>query len=450
VLEDDLAKWTENEAGDAELQADSRARAHAFAKIFKISTPLTLPSCKITRNFEAGSREMPYVPCVHCGHMHVLLWENFHPEQADNPYFNCPACGGILEQRHRQQMLDGFEWRAENPAAARTHRSFFLWSAYSALQDWSLIAAEWNRAQGDSAAEQVFSCDVLGKAYQPKGDARPPTELAARAERSHYARGQVPQGALILALGVDCQLDRCECLLVGFGEGYRRYVVDCGTVLKHISEPDAQRDLIALMQRRWPNAFGRSLEISMTAVDAGYSADDVLAFTHRCPSPSKVMAVRGVPGDATPRIARVQRERSEKTGTIYKFGGGRFFNIGIYGLKSSLYRDLAKDDLAEKGFISFPNNLPLRFFEELVSERRVPIKRMGVTAFRWEKTSDRQPNEMHDCMIYATAAGLRCGVNFITPEWLGRTSGAARERVAAAAARASKPREPTCEMVTRP
>ena len=380
-----------------------------------------MPDCKITRNFEAGSREMPYIRCVHCGHAHVLLWENFHPEQAENPFFVCPACGGVLEQRHRQQMLNCFDWRAENPAAARTHRSFWLWSAYSVLQDWSLIAAEWNRAQGDSAAEQVFSTDVLGKAYQPKGDARPPHELFARAERSTYSRGQVPPGALILALGCDCQLDRVEWLLLGFGEGYRRYVIDCGTVLKHISEPDAQRDLIALMQKRWPNAFGRSLEIGMTAIDAAWSTDDVLSFTHRCPSPSKVMAVRGISGDAAPRIARVQRERSEKTGTLYKFGGARYFNLGAYGLKSSLYRDLAKDDPAEKGFVSFPNNLPLRFFEELVSERRIPIKRLGVTVFRWEKISERQPNEMLDACCYATAAGLRCGVNFITPEgWAAR------------------------------
>lgn len=117
----------------------------------------------------------------------------------------------------------------------------------------------------------------------------------------------------------------------------------------------------------------------------------------------------------------MQRERSEKTGTVYKIGGGRFFNLGVYSLKSSLYRDLSKNDPSEKGFISFPNNLPLRFFEELVSERRVPFKRLGVVGYRWEKISDRQPNEMHDCMIYATAAGLRCGVNFITAEgWADR------------------------------
>jgi phage terminase large subunit GpA-like protein len=414
VLEDDLSKWTENEAGDAELQADSRARAHSYAKIFKISTPLTLPNCKITRNFEAGSREMPYISCVHCGHMHVLEWANFHPEQAENPFFVCPACGGVLEQRHRQAMLNSFEWRAENPAAARTHRSFWLWSAYSVLQDWSLIVAEWNRAQGDGAAEQVFSTDVLGKAFMPKGDGRPPTELAARAERSHYARGEVPEGGLILTLAVDCQLDRIEWQLVGHGEGYRRFVIDIGTIDRHISEPGCQRDLDLLMRRRWTNFRGRPLEVSMCAIDAGWSRDDVVAFTHRY-SRSRVVAVRGVPGDLAPRVGRAERERSEKTGEFYKFGGRPVLPIGIYQLKSSLYRDLVKDDPSEKGYIAFPNNLPFRYFEELVSERRVPHRHMGVTKFTWEKISDRQANECHDTIIYATAAALHFGVNRMTP-----------------------------------
>jgi phage terminase large subunit GpA-like protein len=139
----------------------------------------------------------------------------------------------------------------------------------------------------------------------------------------------------------------------------------------------------------------------------------VLGYCNRH-SPSKVIAVRGVGGDATPRLARVQRERSEKTGTILKYSR-RFFNVGTYTLKASLYRDLAKDDPQEKGFISFPRDLPLSFYEELVSERRVAIKRMGATIFRWEKP-DRQANEMHDCMLYATAAGLKHGVNFISDQ----------------------------------
>jgi phage terminase large subunit GpA-like protein len=236
-----------------------------------------------------------------------------------------------------------------------------------------------------------------------------------------------------LTLGVDVQLDRLEWTLLGHGEHYRKFVIDCGTIGKHISEPDAVRNLDLLLQRRWTNFRGRQLEISMAAIDAGFSADDVLAYCNRH-SPNKVIAVRGVGGDATPRIMRVQRERSEKTGTVLKFSK-RFYNIGVYAFKSSLYRDLAKDDPKEKGYISFPNNLPLSYYEELVCERRVPYKRMGVVAYRWEKP-DRQANEMHDTFLYAAAAGIKFGVNWISDQ------GWAERRAQLESASPPPPREP--------
>ena len=68
-----------------------------------------------------------------------------------------------------------------------------------------------------------------------------------------------------------------------------------------------------------------------------------------------------------------------------------------------------------EGYISFPNNLPFRYFEELVCERRVPIKRMGVLVYRWEKP-EHAANEMHDAFIYAAAAGIKHGVNHFSDE----------------------------------
>ena len=62
-VQDDLSKWDMNSAGAPETMADNRSRAVEFAKILKTSTPLVLPGCRITKDFEAGSQEMPFVPC---------------------------------------------------------------------------------------------------------------------------------------------------------------------------------------------------------------------------------------------------------------------------------------------------------------------------------------------------------------------------------------------------
>lgn len=127
-VQDYLAKWENNTAGNPETMAGNRSRAVEFAKILKTSTPLVLPGCRITKDLEAGSRETPFVPCPHCSHMQVLTWDNMlsqlDPEHPEDACFSCIACGCIIEERHRPQMLTGFEWRASNPAAGREHRSF--------------------------------------------------------------------------------------------------------------------------------------------------------------------------------------------------------------------------------------------------------------------------------------------------------------------------------------
>lgn len=123
--------------------------------------------------------------------------------------------------------------------------------------------------------------------------------------------------------------------------------------------------------------------------------------------------MRGVPGNSTPRLARV-RERSERTGNVQTHSKN-FFNVGVYGYKAALYRDLAKTDPSEKGYVAFPRDLPLSFFEQLVSERRVPYKSRGMISYRWER-SDAQANEIHDAFIYASAAAYKYGVGFISDQ----------------------------------
>ena len=120
------------------------------------------------------------------------------------------------------------------------HRSFWIWSAYSYLQSWEQIAREYLKTKGDPSGEQVFLNDTVGKAYAAHGSGRKWEELRDRAAKSHYPRGTVPEGALVLTLGLDLQMDRCEWLLVGHGRQYRRYIIDCGVIGNHISERDAQ------------------------------------------------------------------------------------------------------------------------------------------------------------------------------------------------------------------
>ena len=266
---------------------------------------------------------------------------------------------------------------------------------------------EWLKNRGDPAAEKTFINDTAGKPYRAQGEARPWEELRDRAAESHYVRGNVPAGALLLMLGIDCQGDRVEWQLVGFGREYRRYVVDYGIIERHISDPDCQRNLDMLLAKKWKNVAGRELGIELTAIDGNSYTEDVWQWARRHPS-SKLIMIRGRGDDSAPRLARVKRERNERTGALLKYSS-RFYHLGVSVLKMALYRDLAKDDPLSTGFVSFPSGLGDDYFQELTAERRAPVKRRGFTVFRWVK-DDRQDNEALDTIIQATGAAIKFGV----------------------------------------
>jgi len=416
-VQDDLSKWTLNEAGDPEQQADSRSRGFEFAKIFKISTPLVNPGCKITRNYQAGSQEKYLVPCPHCGFEHALEWANMlanldegAPEKA---HFTCPECGGEIEEHHRRDMVLRGHWHAQNPAASRHHRSFHLWSAYAPLQSWELIAREWLKAKGDPKAEQVFLNDTAGLAFDAKGEAPPWEGLRDRAAKSPHERGHVPLWGLVLTMGVDCQKDRVEWQVVAWSRDGRRHTVDKGVVLDHISEETCRKGLDNVMALQWRHASGRRIGIDLTAIDGNAWTEDVWQWARRHPI-SKVIMVRGVGHDNAPLVAKVKRERNRR-GEILKYAG-RFFHMGTSPMKMALYRNLGKDDPAERGYVSFPNGLEDEYFRQLTAESRRAVRRKdGFVDYKWDKDPN-QANEMLDTMVQAEGAAHRIGIRTLSED----------------------------------
>jgi phage terminase large subunit GpA-like protein len=412
--QDDLAKWEMNAAGDPETQADSRSRAHEFAKILKASTPLVWPGCRITKSYEDGSRERPFVPCPHCDHMQVLEWENLQASidaDADRPHFLCTSGNGCaLEEHDLRWMKQRLEWRADNPKAKPYHRSFWIWSAYSALQSWTRIAREWLAAKGDPGKEKAFFNDTLGLAYRAAGESVPWETLAARAEESDYPRGSIPPGGLLLTVGIDCQIDRTEHQVVAWGQDYRRWVVDYGVFPGHINETRTQELLDGLLKQTWTNSAGNSIGIDLAAIDGNAWTEDVWDWAKKHPA-SKLLMLRGRGEDTAPLLARVKRERSRQ-GKVLRYQR-RFYNFATSVLKMGLYRNLEKTDPLERGFIGFPRGLEDEYYRQLTAERRQPVKRKdGFVSYQWVKDPG-QANEGLDTHLQAEAAAIRLGVRHL-------------------------------------
>ncbi|MEH6521213.1 phage terminase large subunit family protein [Sulfitobacter sp.] len=408
-VQDDLAKWDMNSAGDPETQADSRSNGREFAKIFKLSTPMVIPGCRISSNFESGSQEQPFIPCPQCEFMHVLEWENMlqgldeeHPESA---HFTCPDCGFPIEDHHRSEMIPRIEWRADNPKLKRYHRSFDLWSAYSPLQSFERIARSWLAAKGDPPKEQTFWNDVVGKPYRVLGESPPWEDLRDRASESDYVHGNIPAGYPVLTCGVDCQGDRVEWQVVAWGRNKRRAVVEYGVFNGHISDEKCQSDLNGLLKQGFRNAYGRKVEIDLLAIDGNAYTEDVWEWSRKHPA-SRVIMVRGVHPENAAVLAVVKKERNRR-GKLVRYSK-RFYNFASSVLKMALYRNLKKDDAEERGFVALPRGLEDEYFRQLTAESRQASKnkKTGFTRYLWVKDPS-QANEGLDTHLQAEAAWAR-------------------------------------------
>jgi phage terminase large subunit GpA-like protein len=195
--------------------------------------------------------------------------------------------------------------------------------------------------------------------------------------------------------------------IVGWGQDWRRWIIDYAVYPGHITEPSCREALDGLLQQTWPNAVGRPIGLDGLAIDGNAWTEDVWSWVRRHPA-QKVMMVRGVAAESAPLLARVKKERA-KDGKLLRYSR-RFFNFATSVLKMGLYRNLAKTDPLERGFVGLPRGLDDEFWRQLTAERRQAVKnRLGFTVWKWVKDPN-QANEGLDTHLQAEAAAIKLGV----------------------------------------
>jgi terminase, large subunit len=246
--------------GDQIALGIKRAETFWNRKIVVGSTPTLKYQSRIEKAFADSDQRYFHVGCPVCAHYQVLRWENLRWDKAldgthlpKTAHFVCERNGCIIEERHKPAMIASGRWVAQKPFTG--HAGFHLWTAYSLFPNasWENIATEFLTAHRDPILMRTFTNTTLGEAYEERGDGPPWTALRDRAAKSDYKRGVVPQGALLLFIGIDVQIDRVEWVCLAYGRDHRRYVIDIGTVGGgHISESDTQQHINALINRKWP------------------------------------------------------------------------------------------------------------------------------------------------------------------------------------------------------
>lgn len=424
IYGDEVDRWdvdVDNEGDPIELAETRGTTFGRNAKFYFSSSPTVKGVSRIDDLFQQGDQRHYYVPCPYCDEYQVLEWENLQWSsdyswagyQCCNP--DCTGQGQFIEEQHKGEMLARGEWRAHADGDGET-ASFTLSALYMppGWLSWTDLAKQYDKAKsaadkGDLEPMQVFYNTRLGEVWDSAQEMTKASELKARAE--DYRLGTVPEPAMILTAAVDTQNDRLEMMVLGWGPGLERWVVDHQVIQ---GNPADERTWVALdeqLKRRYLHSSGIELSIRAAAIDSGgHHTDEVYQFT-RLRRWRNVLAIKGASKPGRPVIAqRPSKVDVTWQGSTEKQGAELWF-VGTDTAKDWIYNRYGLPE--GPGALHFSNDLPDDFYEQCVAERKITRYVRGYKRQEWMKAkSDR--NEALDLLVYNLAMAHYLGIHRYT------------------------------------
>ena len=181
-----------------------------------------------------------------------------------------------------------------------------------------------------------------------------------------FSLDAIPEEILALTLGGDCQDDRIEAVVAGWGRDGVCYImhheVFYASERTIVDDNDVWRQLDAFLRRRYDHPLGGQLGIDACCIDAsdGDHMQTVMNFC-RARAGRRVMATKGLSGFSRPPLAASQNKTKH----------GRLWLVGSDSIKSRIYDQLSKGKM-----FRFSNTLTEIFYEQLCSEN-VVIRMVG-------------------------------------------------------------------------
>jgi phage terminase large subunit GpA-like protein len=391
--------------GDPVDLAIKRTMTFPNRKIVRGSTPVDLETSTICREYEASDRRIYEIRCVECQEFSEpewgqIRWDKGKPETAR---WACPKCGALIDERFKLQMVADGQWRATRPEIVG-HAGFKLNTLISPHfnASWGKLAAEFIQVCDDPDRLRTFKNTILGDPWSETIDPIDPEELFERVEPFGLsvldASGErlgIPAEVLILTAGVDVQDDRLECAVYGWSRAGTIYALGHFVLWGSPGEPHVWRELDELLGTRWSHPLGGKIGVDATAVDAGDGGwvDQVYEFCWPR-ARRNIMAIKGMWGNRP--VIEASKGKVAK-GTLP--GKGRLWVVGVDTVKSALLVRLSR----HRETVRFSKTLPLNWFEQLLSERRV-VKMIGGKPVRKFERIGAQAAEALDCTVYAIAA----------------------------------------------
>lgn len=402
LIIDEADEMENGPQGSPIVLAERRTMSFPDRKIVLGSTPIYEETSHTIRAYGRSDQRVYEVPCPECGDFSEIAWKDIRwPEgEPEKAYWCCPNCGSVVEESHKNRMVEAGRWRATRPEIAG-HAGFKLNALISPLANaaWGELAREFLQVKNDPTELQGFVNTVLGEGWKEAGEELDDTALAARAER--FDLDMLPPEVLAITAGVDVQRkDRLEVTFIGWDRTGAAFALGHRVIWGRPTDDETWRELDELLKQRFLHPYGGTLGVDATAIDSGDGETMEAVYAFAFPRYNrKVLAIKGV-GGSRPWI-----ERSRQ-----KIKGGWLWIVGVDGLKSHLVARLSHGNT-----IRFSDSLPASWYEQIASERIIVRYRRGQPERRFERIPGRLAEAL-DCAIYAVAVKQLLNINWSSRE----------------------------------
>ena len=376
-------------------------------KMVLTSTPTVKGTSEIEKNYLQGTQEEWHTECPHCHNFSFIKFdqikfdkEEYKDEAGERNYhvrnvrWKCPVCERETGEYDTKRCPA--KWVSKNPEAVEAGvRSFRLSAFMSPWSDWKDICRSFLNAHDDPELLKVFVNTMLGETWEVRDRSGVPEQLYARREKYD---AEVPDGVLVLTMGVDTQDNRLEYEIVGWDRDEQSWGISRGVIPGIPDTKSVWEEIDALMDRQWRTPGGMSLKVMAAFVDSGghYTQDVYRACAERFVNGRKIFAIKGDDGQDKDYVSMMKKSGPIKSPK---------FVIGVDSGKTAIMSSTAVETPGAR-YMHFPRDYEagydMEFFRGLISEKMVIHRRGGKAVMAWEKTYER--NEPLDCRNYARAA----------------------------------------------